>query len=171
MLLEQFRSINKFTIATAAFTGLLCGLMGGFAGNIGLAPWAGFAGCVAYFCCPERKWRGVRLTAVTCLVGVGMGWLQFQFADALGGKNWSFAISVGLLVMVTVLLGEFRWTAFVPGMFVGSYSLFAIEDDVTKLLASLGLGILMGLACDEGGRRLFAGWDTDTSLVAEAEER
>ncbi len=151
--------MNRYTIATAAFTGLLCGLWGGFAGDFGFSAWAGFAGCTAYFAVGERLLRGVWLTLVAAFVGVGMAWLMIQGAAGLGGESWAYAVSVGVLVMAIVLLGQFSWTVFIPGMFVGCYSLFAIEENnVPVLLASLTAGVILGLLCDWGGSTLFARW-------------
>lgn len=151
--------MNRYFLCTALFTGLLCGLWGGFAGTLGLSAWAGFAGCTAYFACEKRLLPGAALTLTSSCAGVLCAWLMIRGADALGSTNSAYALTVGALVTCIVLLGRFRWTSFVPGTFVGCYSLFAIEDnDMLLLLTSLAVGILLGFACDGGGSRLFARW-------------
>lgn len=152
--------LNKYTIATAAFTGLLCGVWGGFAGVVGLSAWAGFAGCTAYFASGRKNFAGISMTAITTLIGVLYGWLMFNGALQFGGSNAAFAVSIGVLVMCIVLMGQIKLTAFVPGIFVGCYSFFAIaNNDWKTLAASLIAGAVLGLACDWGGRTLFASWE------------
>lgn len=151
--------MNKYVFATAAFTGLLCGLWGGYAGLIGLSAWAGFAGCTAYFASGRRFIKGSLLTLITTFIGVLFGWLMLDGANRLGGSAPAFALAIGVLVMCIVLMGQIKWTSFVPGMFVGCYSFFAIENNNWQLLlASLAAGILLGLLCDWGGSMLFAKW-------------
>ncbi|MET8468764.1 DUF1097 domain-containing protein [Streptomyces sp. NPDC006422] len=151
--------MNRYVLCTALFTGLLCGLWGGFAGTLGLSAWAGFAGCTAYFACDERLLPGAALTLTSSYAGVLCAWLMIRGAETLGSTDSSYALTVGALVTCIVLLGRFRWTSFVPGTFVGCYSLFAIEHNATTLLlTSLAAGILLGLLCDGGGSKLFARW-------------
>lgn len=155
--------LNKYTIATAAFTGILCGIWGGFAGVVGLSAWAGFAGCTAYFASGKKNLAGISMTAITTIIGVAYGWLMLNGAQQLGGSNIAFALSIGVLVMCIVLMGQIKLTAFVPGIFVGCYSYFAMTNNDWKILAgSLLAGALLGLACDLGGRTLFAGWEPKT---------
>ena len=72
------KKLNKYVVGTAAFTGLLCGLWGGFSGDIGLSAWAGFAGCTAYFASGRSGIGGIMMTAVTTLIGVLYGWLMLN---------------------------------------------------------------------------------------------
>ncbi|MEU6009209.1 DUF1097 domain-containing protein [Streptomyces sp. NPDC001698] len=163
--------MNFYRLATAAFTGLLCGLWGGFAGLMDLSAWAGFAGCTAYFACGIRLIPGAALTVSSSFAGVGCAWLMLQGADLLGSANSAYAVSVGFFVMCIVLLGRFKWTSFVPGTFVGCYSLFAIKDnDWVVLLASLAVGVLLGLVCDWGGSTIFARWKPGTDAEPVGQE-
>lgn len=150
---------NKYVLATALFTGLLCGIWGGFSGNFGLLAWAGFAGCTAYFASGRSGVGGVLMSIVTTLIGVAYGWLMVVGAQQLGGSEIAFTISVGLLVACIVLMGQIKWTSFVPGIFVGCYSYFALADGNWQMLSiSLVLGVILGFVCDIGGRKLFAKW-------------
>ena len=151
--------LNKYIVATAAFTGLLCGLWGGFSGVIGLSAWAGFAGCTAYFASVRQGLGGILMTAVTTMIGVLYGWLMLNGAISMGGSEWAFTLAIGVLVMCIVLMGQIKWTSFVPGIFVGCYSYFAIlNNDWVLLCWSLLAGVALGFLCDWGGRMLFAGW-------------
>lgn len=148
--------MGKYVIATAAFTGLLCGIWGGFAGLVGLSAWAGFAGCTAYFASGRHKFDGLIMTLITTSIGVLYGWLMLEGANYLGGSESAFALSIGVLVMFIVLMGQIKLTAFVPGIFVGCYSFFAIENNNWQLLlASLAAGAVLGVLCDWGGNALF----------------
>lgn len=146
-----------YTLGTAALTGVLCGLWGGYAGAIGLVAWAGYASTTTYFATGMRYLSGFFMTIVTTLVGVGFAWLMIQGAETLGGSNGAYAFAVGVFVMCIVLMGQIKWTAFVPGMFVGTFSLFAIPDNnVLLLVLSLLAGAVLGLACDWLGAKVFA---------------
>ena len=97
------------------------------------------------------------MTIATTLVGVGFAWLMIQGAEILGGSNGAYAFAVGVFVMCIVLMGQIKWTAFVPGMFVGTFSLFAMPDNnVLLLVLSLLAGAVLGLACDWLGAKVFA---------------
>lgn len=157
--------LNKYVLATAAFTGLLCGLWGGwFATFIGLSAWAGFAGCTAYFASGKSDLGGILMAAVTTTIGVFYGWLMVAGAEYFGGGDTMYVVSIGALVMAIVLMGQIKWTAFVPGIFVGCYTFFAIPDGNWKLLGlSLLAGVVLGFLCDWGGRKLFAAWEPKSS--------
>lgn len=159
--------MNKYFVATAAFTGLLCGVWGGFAGDFGLSAWAGFASCTAYFACSQRKIPGAVMTLTTTLVGMFYAWLMIWTANLLGGSSSAYAFGVGLFVMCIVLSGKFKWTTFVPGMFVGCYSLFAMPgNDMLLLGTSLAAGTVLGYRCDVAGAKIFAQWNTEPAAEA-----
>lgn len=145
-----------YTLGTAAVTGVLCGLWGGYAGTIGLVAWAGFASTTAYFATGMRYLSGFFMTVVTTMFGVGFAWLMLQGAEILGGSDAAYALAVGIFVMCIVLMGQIKWTGYVPGIFVGTYSLFAMPDNnVQLLILSLLAGSVLGLACDWLGKALF----------------
>ncbi|MET9920959.1 DUF1097 domain-containing protein [Streptomyces sp. NPDC006435] len=126
---------------------------------MGLSAWAGFVGCTAYFACGRRLLPGAALTLSTTFASSLCAWLMIRGAVLLGSADAAYALTVGVFVTCIVLLGRFRWTSFVPGTFVGCYSLFAIQDnDWALLLASLAAGTLLGVLCDWGGSTLFARW-------------
>lgn len=96
------------------------------------------------------------MTLITTFVGVLYGWLMLEGANYLGGSEMAFTLFIGVLVMLIVLMGQIKLTAFVPGIFVGCYSFFAIENNNWQLLlASLAAGAVLGVLCDWGGNVLF----------------
>ncbi len=120
----------------------------------------------AYFASGLSNFKGIAMTAVTTMIGVLCGWLMLEGAVALGGSEIAFSLTIGILVMCIVLMGQVKWTSFVPGMFVGFYSFFALRSPSTdwKILAlSILAGILLGFICDWGGRMLFASWQPKKS--------
>lgn len=145
----------------ALFTGLLCGLWAGFADYASLNVWAGFAGCTAYFATGQHNVKALIMTISTTLVGSLMAFLMIM----LETKTFGFiggpiagTLGVGSLVALIVLLGAVRWLSFVPGMFVGCYTFFAIDglNDQNWLIlcASLVAGAILGYCCDIGGSQL-----------------
>lgn len=142
--------MNRNLLLTASFIGLLCGLWAGLAPVVGLSIWAGFAGCTAYFACGEHKFRGLFLTIATTVVGVGTALGMIWLGDVIGAGGLGVGIAVGIIVMFIVLMGTIPWLTFVPGIFVGCYSTFAINADWKLLIASLLAGALLGMLCDWG---------------------
>ncbi|TXD98480.1 DUF1097 domain-containing protein [Psychrobacter frigidicola] len=158
-----------YTLGTAAVTGILCGLWGGYAGAIGLVAWAGFASTTAYFATGMRYLSGFFMTIITTMFGVAFAWLMLQGAAVLGGSNAAYALAVGIFVTCIVLMGQIKWTGYVPGIFVGTYSLFAMPDNnVPLLVLSLLAGAILGLACDWLGKALFAKYAPTVSEKATA---
>lgn len=156
-----------YTLGTATVTGILCGLWGGYAGAIGLVAWAGFASTTAYFATGMRFLSGFFMTVITTLFGVGFAWLMIVGAEILGGSNGAYALAVGIFVVCIVLMGQIKWTGYVPGIFVGTYSLFAMPDnDVLLLVLSLLAGAILGLACDWLGKAIFVKYAPKTDEKA-----
>lgn len=153
--------ISQPLLISALFTGALCGLWAGFAGYIYLNVWAGFAGCTAYFATGKHDIKAMLLTISTTLVGALMAFLMI----ILETKTFGFiggpiagTLGVGSLVTLIVLLGVTKWLSFVPGMFVGCYTFFAIDGfndgNWIVLCASLIVGAILGYICDVGGSKL-----------------
>lgn len=151
----QFQfNMSKSLFIAAIFTGLLCGLWAGFGEKLGLNVWAGFAGCTAYFASGKSRLHGVMLTMATNLLGVafgmGMVWIGNNLSTFLPTEI-ATTIGVGILVAAIVCCAATNWFSFVPGIFVGCYSLFAINLDWVTLVLSLIAGVILGVVCDIGG--------------------
>lgn len=145
--------MNRNLLLTATAIGVLCGLWAFGAPLVGLSIWAGFAGCTTYFACGRRLLPGLGLTLATTLVGVLTALAMIWLGDVIGAPAGT-GIAVGLIVIVIVLMGAVPWLAFVPGIFAGCYSTFAIDADWRLLGLSLIAGALLGLACDWAGEQL-----------------
>lgn len=145
--------MNRSLLAAAIATGILCGLWAGLAPLVGLSIWAGFAGCTAFFASGKPGLKGVGLTLATTIVGVGTALAMIWLGDIIGAPAGT-GIAVGLIVAVIVLMGSVPWLAFVPGIFVGCYSTFAINADWQLLIASLVAGVVLGWLCQLGSKAL-----------------
>lgn len=154
--------MKRNLLLAAAATGLLCGLWAGVAPLLGLSIWAGFAACTAFFATGLKGGKAFAMTVATTLVGVLTAVGMIYGGNMLGGKNLGVGIAVGVIVALIVLMGQVKWLAFVPGIFVGCYSTFAILTgdsmwgDIGVLVLSLLAGALLGLACAKGGDLLAA---------------
>ena len=150
--------INKSLLIAAAFTGLLCGIWAGFAGMAKLSVWAGFAGCTAYFATGKHGLAALKMTLATNVLGTLSAVGMIYGGNMLGSLPGSIAttIAVGFFVMLIVLCSAIPWVAFVPGIFVGCYTLFGMGGDgaLATTILSLMAGGVLGLACDMGGAQL-----------------
>lgn len=147
-------NMTKSLLASAIFTGIFCGIWAGWASVFELNVWAGFAGCTAYFASGRHRLEGVAMTVATNLLGMGFGLLMVWLSDILSpavSENVAVAIGVGFFVTCIVCCAAINWVAFVPGIFVGCYSLFAINLDWQTLGTSLIAGVILGVICDQGG--------------------
>lgn len=142
--------MNRSLVAAAVATGILCGIWAGTAPLMGLSIWAGFAGCTAFFASGKDGVKGLLLTLATTLVGVLTALAMIELGDVIGGALGT-GIAVGLIVTAIVMMGAVPWLAFVPGIFVGCYSTFAINADWKLLSLSLVAGAVLGLLCKWGG--------------------
>ena len=142
--------MNRNLVLAAVVTGILCGAWAGLAPLVNLSIWAGFAGTTAYFATGKIGASGLFLTIATTFVGVGTALGMIAGSDLIGPPLGT-AVAVGAIVVLIVLMGAVKWLAFVPGIFVGCYSTFAIEGDWKLLGLSLLAGAVLGLLCDRGG--------------------
>jgi hypothetical protein len=82
------------------------------------------------------------------------------------GPPLGTAVAVGAVVTLIVMMGAVKFLAFVPGIFVGCYSTFAINADWRLLGASLIAGAVLGMLCDWGAEIAVAKLGTDEPAVA-----
>jgi hypothetical protein len=157
--------MNRNLVITSLVVGVLCGAWAGIAPEAGLSIWAGFAGCTAYFASGAHKGKGLSLTLATTLVGVGTALLMIEGSDFIGPPLGT-AVAVGAVVTLIVMMGAVKFLAFVPGIFVGCYSTFAINADWRLLGASLIAGAVLGMLCDWGAEIAVAKLGTDEPAVA-----
>ncbi|MBP6344713.1 DUF1097 domain-containing protein [Neisseriaceae bacterium CLB008] len=149
--------INWPLMISALVTGFLCGLWAGVAPRLNLSIWAGFAGCTAYFASGKHQLEGIKMTLYTTLLGSFTAFAMIWSGDnilSFLSPNMATGIAVGIIVGLIVLCGALDFVAFVPGIFVGCYSYFAIDGQWPLLIASLIAGTFLGWACDQGGTSL-----------------
>lgn len=140
------------TCKCAFATAVLCTIWMMAATLLELPGWAGFAGCTAYFAAP---WKGARnLPKTFACVGSGIVYamLSLMAAQFMSGQ----AVGLFMTFLTTFLMcaaGNIGFLAFVPGAFIGSFSIFASGGE-TKAAVSILVGVLLGFACDSFGRFL-----------------
>lgn len=162
--------MNRQLVAAAVATGILCGIWAGVAPLMGLSIWAGFAGCTAFFASGRPGLSGLWITLATTLVGILTALAMLEVGDLIGPPAGT-GIAVGAVVTLIVLMGAVKWLAFVPGIFVGCYSTFAIAADWRLLGLSLIAGAVLGVLCQWGGNLLaplFGTTEETQPLAAEA---
>ncbi len=167
MTRNKILTLSNPLLIPALFTGLLCGLWSAFAGYTPLNVWAGFAGCTTYFATGRHDLKALIMTITTTLVGALMAFLMILLeTKVLGfiGGPIAGILGVGSLVALIVLLGAVNCLSFVPGMFVGCYTFFAIDglqdQNWLILCASLAVGAVLGFCCDIGGSKLSQRYNT-----------
>lgn len=158
--------MNKTLIAIALVTGVLCGIWAGAAPAFNLSVWAGFAGCTTYFACGKQGWAGLRMALLTNLLGILGGYIMFMGSGVIG-QIMPNAVAVGAIVGVIVVLMVFCSAvdpiSFVPGIFIGCFSFFAIDGNWQLLLPSIIGGAFLGAACERGGTLLGQKWENKTN--------
>lgn len=137
-------------MALSIVTGVLCGVWAQAAPVIGLMTWAGFAGCTTYFASGKHGLEGMTVTIRQNLFGVICG-----MAIILLSVNFPFPgdqiVYSGFITFVMCYAGKFEILSFIPGTFVGCFSTFASDGQLTVLVPALIIGALLGVACDLGG--------------------
>lgn len=152
--------MNRSLVVAAVVTGILCGVWAGIAPLLNLSIWAGFATCTSYFAFGQRGLSGAARTIITAAVGVLTALGMIVGSSLIGSGGLGIGIAVGAIVVVIVLMGAVKWLGYVPGIFVGCYSTFAMgvggEEGLFGaplwiLLGSLVAGAVLGYLCDQGG--------------------
>ncbi|MDO4777632.1 MAG: DUF1097 domain-containing protein [Cardiobacteriaceae bacterium] len=158
--------MNKSLIVLALVTGVLCGIWAAAAPVFNLSVWAGFAGCTTYFACGRQGWAGLRMTLLTNVIGVFGGYIIANGSDAVG-QIMPAAVATGIVVAVIVVFMVFcaavNPVSFVPGIFIGCFSFFAIDGNWQLLLPSIIAGAFLGAACERGGALLGQKYEGDGS--------
>lgn len=150
-------------------TALLCGFWVWGSGLIGLLGWAGFAGCTAYFACPEKGWGGVKLTMCCTMSGVFWAMISMVLGNVLkfSGSSIIFCIVATYFMCVQ---NKFQLLSFIPGTFVGSFSTFATNGDWKIIIPSLLFGAILGVACDKSGAWIFNKFGKKEPILSESIE-
>lgn len=155
---EELHSMS-YIVALGLPTAFLCGGWCLLAGVIGLGAlsWAGFAGCTAYFACPDKSMKGV-ISCICCLMsGVGYALISIY----LGNHVLTFPYAGIILTIIATFLmcvqNKVKVLEYIPGTFLGSFSTFAAGGSL-RIIPALLLGVLLGILCDKTGQWIFKKW-------------
>ena len=163
---QKETDMNKTLIAIALVTGVLSGIWAGAAPAFNLSVWAGFAGCTTYFACGKQGWAGLRMTLLTNVIGIIGGYIITNGSEVVG-QMMPDAIATGIVVAVIVVFMVFCTAvnpiSFVPGIFIGCFSYFAIDGNWQLLLPSIVAGAFLGAACERGGTLLGKKYEGEAS--------
>lgn len=132
---------------SAVVIGLFSGLWVAVAPLFTLTVWAGFAGFTTFFASGKHGLRALGLTWSTNLFGILCGWSMVKFGEVLnfpGGE----AIAVAIVVVIIVLVASLSWLSFIPGIFIGIISFYAIDGDLGLLVPPILIGAVFGFMTD-----------------------
>lgn len=137
-------------LAISLTTGLLSGIWGWVAVSFGLLSWAGFLGCTSYFASPIQGIKGLGITLLTNLSGVGWALVIIHGSQQFGGD----IIGYGLTAMVSFFMciqAKKKWLNFIPGTFIGACATFAANGHWQLVIPSLLLGGVFGYLMKSSG--------------------
>lgn len=134
-------------------TAVLSGFWVYISGLIGLIGWIGFAGCTTYFAAGGSK-NGLYTAIKTNLSGALWAILAVLISESL---TFGF-IQIIVTVLVTFILcaqSKYKNLSYIPGAFIGCFSVFAIGDNFFIIILSLIAGVYLGYMCDICSKCLF----------------
>ncbi len=151
----MMRAMNLI-ISLALTTGILSGIWGWVAVSLGLASWAGFLGCTAYFACPQGGLKGLAITLSTLMSGV-LWALVIIYGSALApGLSIMGYVMTGVVAFLMCLQSRQTLLSFVPGTFIGACATYAAQGDWRATIPALVLGLIFGFAMKNSGLWLAA---------------
>ncbi|MEG0364249.1 MAG: DUF1097 domain-containing protein [Erysipelotrichales bacterium] len=141
-------------MALSITTGIICGIWVHVAVPLGLLSWLGFAGCTTYFASGKHGFDGMftamRQNMFGVLCGMTIIFLSTQFPFYGNGIVFS-----GFITFVMCIAAKWKYLAFIPGTFVGSFSTFAANGEWQGVVIALLIGAVIGIACDSSGGWLY----------------
>lgn len=139
-----------YLIILGISTGILCGVWTFVAPLIALSVWGGFAGTTTYFASGKHGIEGIGLAIRCNLAGIACG-MSMMFLTNLFGFSGGGAVASAIISAVMCFLGLWKYTTFVPGIFLGCFTTFAANGDWLLLGSSVILGAILGYGCDASG--------------------
>lgn len=129
-------------VALGISIGVLAGIWGQFAGNIGMIGWVGFMSWACFYAA-GGKTDGLIKTLACNLTGVIYGVLIVLLAGALG--TFPFALGVALLIFVFCMCvqAHVSYLSFIPGTVVGTAS-FVGAGGTTDLVVPVAVSLIIG---------------------------
>ena len=124
-----------------------------------LSPWVGIAAMGCYFAA-GGKTQGFQKTVFATLSGMIYVWVMMQLLPRFGGSALWYAMLLGVIAVLIVLLSKVPQLSFVPGAFVG-----AAVTVGNGAAADLGHLLYVGVSLVIGAALGFAAETTAASLA------
>lgn len=150
-------------MALSIVTGILCGLWSQFAPMLGFITWAGFASCTTYFATGKHGIEGFWVTIKQNLFGVLCGMIVIVLSNRFP-FSFDQLLYSGFITFIMCIAGRYKLLSFIPGTFVGCFSIFASNGEWKILVPTLIAGALLGVACDLGGEIFYSLVNRRTSM-------
>lgn len=144
----------SYLCALGIMTGMLCGLWLWVSNITGLLAWGGFAGCTTYFACGKHGVEALKKTIIPNITGVICGMAIILLSDLVPVLGTT-GVWCAILVFIMCILGKSKWFDFIPGTFIGCFTIFAAGGNWMLLVPSLLLGALLGISCDNTGEWFY----------------
>lgn len=124
-----------------------------------LSPWAGIAamGC---FLATGGKTQGFQKTVFATVSGMLYVWVMMQLLPRFGGSTLLYAILMGVVALVIVIMSKVPALSFIPGAFVGAA--VTVENGAASDLGHL---LYVGVSLVIGAALGFAAETTAASLA------
>lgn len=117
-----------------------------------LSPWAGVAalGC---FLATGGRTEGLQKTIFATLSGMVYVWVMMQLVPRFGGSTLLYAVLMGIVAVVIVIMSRVPPLSFIPGAFVGAAvtvgnGAAADLGHLVYLAMSLVIGAALGLVAE-----------------------
>ncbi|MBD1577044.1 MULTISPECIES: DUF1097 domain-containing protein [Vibrio] len=149
--------------AISLTTGLLSGVWGWVAVSLGLLSWAGFLGCTSYFASPTQGVKGLAISLLTNLTGIGWALLIIYGSQWFGSEIIGYMLT-GIVSFFMCIQAQKSWLSFIPGTFIGACATFAANGNWQLVIPSLLIGGVFGYLMKASGVWLQA--RSEAKLVA-----
>lgn len=126
-------------LAISLTTGLLSGIWGWVAVSLGLLSWAGFLGCTSYFASPTQGIKGLGISLLTNLAGVGWALVIIHGSQQFGSDIIGYVLTA-MVSFFMCIQAKKQWLSFIPGTFIGACATFAANGHWQVVIPSLLLG-------------------------------
>lgn len=123
-----------------------------------LSPWVGVAALGCFFAAGGRT-QGLQKTIFATLSGMVYVWVVMQLVPRFGGSALLYALLMGIVALVIVIMSRVPPLSFVPGAFVGAAVTVgngAAGDlgHLVYLAVSLVIGAALGLVAESSAASL-----------------
>ncbi|OEF28129.1 DUF1097 domain-containing protein [Vibrio rumoiensis] len=137
-------------LAISLTTGLLSGIWGWVAVSLGLLSWAGFLGCTSYFASPTQGVKGLGISLLTNLAGVGWALVIIYGSQWFGNEIIGYVLTA-MVSFFMCIQAKKQWLSFIPGTFIGACATFAASGNWQLVIPSLLIGGVFGYLMKASG--------------------